>query len=193
MYRSAELRVVLAVAVAAIALGLALLAVAAEWTDLLMLDFREWRPATSGLAEPPRSHVEEYFRNLQSDPPGRRPFRLNLRLEAGGPGFLAAERELPARDGERYCFRVLVSPELPAEVGGLGVAVSVNDAVAWSRPLTPRTNGYGYGYAISVDGIRPRQGKVKIRLELRSSRPQPPASAVHFEYATFRRCTVEDR
>jgi hypothetical protein len=193
LFRSAELLVVLAAAVAAGALLLALLAVAAERTDLLLLDFREWRPVASGVGEPSRSPLEGYFNGLQAGPPARRPFRLTLQLEsaAGGLGFLAAERELPAAAGELYCFRVLASTSAPVTAGGLGIAVYVNDAVAWSTPLA----GPVRGYAVAVSGIRPRRGKVKIRLELRSSNWQPsppvPAPAVRFEYASFRRC--EDR
>jgi hypothetical protein len=190
LYRSAELRVVLAAAVAAGALLLALLAVAEERTDLLLLDFREWRPVTSGLGEPSRSEVEEYFDGLQGGLPDRRPFRLNLQLGAaeGISGFLAAERELPAAEGARYCFKVLAATSAPVPPGALGIAVYVNDAVAWSMPLA----GPVRGYAIAVSDIRPRRGKVKVRLELRSSNQQPlslsPAPAVRFEYATFRRC-----
>jgi len=190
LYRSAELRVVLAAAVAAGALLLALLAVAGERTDLLLLDFREWRPVTAGLGEPARSEAEEYFDGLQGGVPDRRPFRLNLQLGAaeGTSGFMAAERELPAAEGARYCFRVLAATSAPVPAGALGIAVSVNDAVAWSTPLA----GPVRGYAVAVSDIRPRRGKVKVRLELRSSNRQPlplsPAPAVRFEYATFRRC-----
>jgi hypothetical protein len=169
LLRSAELRLVVAVMVAAGSLLLALLAVARERTDLLLLDFREWRPVNEAA----------HFTFLQDDPPDRRPFRLTLQLDASG--FMAAEREIPAEEGERYCFGVLASHEgpLPAEVPQ--IAVAVNDAVAWSAPL----KSSGKGYAVALSGLRPRRGKIKIRLELRSATGSPP---VHFEYASLREC-----
>lgn len=172
LLRSAELRLVVAVAVAAGALLLAILTVAAERTDLLLLDFREWRPVNEA----------ERFALLQNDPPDRRPFRLTLRLDA--PGSMAAEREIPVEEGERYCFGVLASHEgpLPAlSEDTPRIAVAVNDAVAWSAPL--KTSGKGY--AIALSGLRPRRGKIKIRFELRSAAGSPP---VHFEYASLREC-----
>ncbi len=179
MLRSAELRLVVAVTVAAGALLLALLAVARERTDLLLLDFREWRPVNKGA----------HFTFLQNDPPDRRPFRLTLQLDAaaGAPRFMAAEREIPAAEGERYCFSVLASPEGPLPAAAPRIAVAVNDAVAWSAPL----KASGKGYAIALSGLRPRRGKIKIRLELRSAAGQPPSSPsppVHFEYASLREC-----
>jgi hypothetical protein len=183
LYRSAELRVVLAAAVAAGAMLLAVLAVVAGRTDLLLLDFREWRPVNAGA---------ESFNRLQAVPAERRPFRLTLQLDPGRArqDSLAAEREFPAAEGGRYCFRVLASA--PAPAAGIAedarVAVYVNDAVAWSAPLADVVKGC----AISVAGIRSRGGRIKVRLELRSAQrtaaPPLPASAVHFEYATLRRC-----
>lgn len=174
LLRSAELRLVVAVMVAAGSLLMALLAVARERTDLLLLDFREWRPVNEAAR----------FASLQNDPPDRRPFRLTLRLDA--PGSMAAEGEIPAEEGERYCFSVLASHEglLPVDVPR--IAVAVNDAVAWSAPL----KASGKGYAIALSGLRPRGGKIKIRFELRSATghlpsPSPP---VHFEYASLRDC-----
>jgi hypothetical protein len=172
LLRSAELRMVVAVMVAAGALLLALLAVARERTDLLLLDLREWRPVNEAAR----------FASLQTDSPDRRPFRLTLRLDKSG--FMAAEREIPVPEGERYCFGVLAShegllPALPAEVPR--IAVAVNDSVAWSAPL----KSSGKGYAIALSGLRPRQGKIKIRFELRSASGSPP---VHFEYASLREC-----
>lgn len=177
LLRSAELRLVVAVMVAAGALLLALLAVARERTDLLLLDFREWRPVNEAA----------HFAFLQNDPPDRRPFRLTLRLDT--PGFMAAEREMPVEEGERYCFGVLASHEgpLPADAAGIPrIAVAVNDTVAWSAPL----KASGKGYAIALSGLRPRQGKIKIRFELRSAAgPSPsPSPPVHFEYASLREC-----
>ncbi len=174
LLRSAELRLVMAVMVAAGALLLALLAVAGERTDLLLLDFREWRPVND----------EAHFQYLQNDPPDRRPFRLTLQLE-GRPGFLAVENELPADEGKRYCFRVLASPAEPYAPEGFRIVISINGAEVWSAPL----KGTGRGYAISLPGIRPRQGKVKVRLEVRSPKAQP-TPAVHFEYASLRECEV---
>lgn len=181
LLRSAELRLVVAVMVAAGSLLLALLAVARERTDLLLLDFRAWRPVNEAA----------HFTFLQNDPPDRRPFRLTLQLDAvpGAPGFMAVEREMPAEEGERYCFGVLAShegplPALPAEVPR--IAVAVNDAVAWSAPL----KSSGKGYVIALSGLRPRGGKIKIRFELRSATGQSPSPSppVHFEYASLREC-----
>lgn len=178
LLRSAELRLVVAVMVAAGALLLALLAVAGERTDLLLLDFREWRPVNEAA----------HFTFLQDDPPDRRPFRLTLQLDtaAGAPGFMAVEREMLVEEGEGYCFGVLASHEGPLPADVPRIAVSVNDAVAWSAPL----KASGKGYAISLSGLRPRQGKIKIRFELRSATGQSPSPspAVHFEYASLREC-----
>ena len=178
LLRSAELRLVVAVMVAAGALLLALLAVARERTDLLLLDFREWRPV-NGAA---------HFTFLQNDPPDRRPFRLTLQLDAaaGAPGFMAVEREIPAEEGESYCLGVLASHEGPLPPDVPRIAVAVNDAVVWSAPL----KSSGKGYAIALSGLRPRQGKIKIRFELRSATGQSPSPSppVHFEYASLREC-----
>ena len=186
LLRSAELRLVVCVMVAAGALLLALLAVVEERTDLLLLDFREWRPVNEAA----------HFTFLQDDPPDRRPFRLTLQLDtaAGTPGFMAVEREIPAPEGERYCFGVLASHEgpLPADAAGIPrIAVAVNDAVAWSAPL----KSSGKGYAIALSGLRPRRGKIKIRLELRPATGQPPSPSppVHFEYASLRECEGDGR
>lgn len=172
LLRSAELRVVVALVVAACALLLALLSVAAKTTDLLLLDFRDWRPVSDGaqLSFP------------RSDPPDRWPFRVTLQLD-GRAGARAAEREFPAREGKRYCFRVLTSPAEPYAVDGFRIVISINGAVAWSAPL----KGTGRGYAVFLPGLRPRQDKIEVRLEVRSPRAQP-TPAVHFEYASLREC-----
>jgi hypothetical protein len=101
---------------------------------------------------------------------------------------LSSERELPGDFCSVLCYRDLAACSAPVAAGALGIAVYVNDAVAWSTPLS----GPVRGYAIAVSDIRPRRGKVKVRLELLSSNRLPlspsPAPAVHFEYATFRMC-----
>lgn len=178
LLRSAELRVVVALGVAAGALLLALLAVARERTDLLLLDFRDWRPVNEVAR----------FRNLQSDPPDRRPFRLILQLdgEAGKPAVMAAEREVPAEDGERYCFGVLASSAEPDWNHSFQIAVAVNGAEAWSAPLKDSAKGYD----IALSGLEPRRGKLKIRLELRpaAGKAPSPSPPVYFEYASLREC-----
>ena len=182
LYRSAEMRFVVAVIVAGCALLLAFLAVAEKRTDLLLLDFRAWRPVNEAA----------HFQYLQAGPTDRRPFRLVLQLDeaAGGAPFMAAEREVPAAEGETYCFDVLASPVEAVWTDDYRIAVAVNGAVAWSAPLkSPKSPGRGY--AVALSGLRARQGKIKIRLELRRSAPVPPpgpSPAVQFEYASLREC-----
>lgn len=181
LLRSPELKILVAAAVAAVSLGLALLEGVAARTDLLMLDFREWRPVG------PHPDAAAFFESVQLAPPDLRPLQLDLRLADPGAAsdFLAAERSYEVEADGCYRFRVYLWSPAPSEAAR--ILISANDEVVWSAPLTAATRGNG----VSVDGLRPRQGEVEIRLELRAGSPAAaqvsPPPAVRFEYAVLRR------
>jgi hypothetical protein len=187
LFRSPELRIAAAATVAAVSLGFALLEVAAERTNLLMLDFREWRPVG------PRPESEAFFESVQTAPPDLRPLQVDLRLaQPGSPSdFLAVERRAEVDDG-CYRFRVYIWSPTPSD--SARASIFVNDEIAWSAPLTQAARGSG----VSIDGFRPRQGEVEVRLELRAGPhgAEPPSAppSVRFEYAVLRAipCGGED-
>jgi hypothetical protein len=187
LLRSPELRIVAAAAVAAISLGLAVLEVAAARTDLLMLDLREWRPVG------PRADAAAFFESVQTAPPDLRPLQLELRLaQPGSPSdFLAAERTFDVdRDG---CYRFRVYVWSPTPVHTAKSYILVNDEIAWSAPLAEAAPGRG----VSIDGVRPRQGEVEVRLELRAeplrASPASPVPTARFEYAVLRQVPCGER
>jgi hypothetical protein len=179
LFRSPELRIAAAAIVAAVSLGLAVLEAVAERTDLLMVDFREWRPVG------PRPGAAAFFESVQTAPPDLRPLQVDLRLaQPGSPSdFLAVERKAEVDDG---CYRFRVYVWSPTPVDTARAFILVNDEVAWSAPLTQAAWGSG----VSVDGFRPRQGEVEVRLELRAgprgAAPASPPASVRFEYAVLR-------
>lgn len=170
-YRSPEFRIVLALSVVAGVLAFGVLSFVAKATDLLLLDFREWRPVVSGRS-PEEARVA--FDTWQSPYREQRPLRLTLRLDpAAAPGaFVAAERD-PDSSKQPRCLRVLAfSPE-----GGPGAVARVlaDGAVRASFPA----NGSGIGRLIEV---RLRPG-ARLRFELRGA-----PSVVSFESASLREC-----
>jgi hypothetical protein len=195
LYRSAELRLAAAAAIAAGALLLAALQVTARWSDFLMLDFRQWQPSSSvpDLAGP---RAKEYFESLQTSIPEQRPFRLSLQVPpTARPGdFVAVERTFAVGTDGRYCLRALTfgSPPAPGTTATTTPAfarVLVNGKVVTLQPIVPG----GPGGAFYVGQIEPRKAKVEIRFEavaeaLAPGAPQHPPAAFHFEFATLRRC-----
>lgn len=187
LLRSPELRIVAAAAVAVISLGLAVLEVAAARTDLLMLDLREWRPVG------PQADAATFFESVQTAPPDLRPLQLELRLaQPGSPSdFLAAERTFDVEGEGCYRFRVYLWSPTPVDTARASIAV--NDEIAWSAPLAEAALARG----VSIDGVRPRQGEVEVRLELRAdplrASPASPAPSVRFEYAVLRQVPCGER
>ncbi|HYO15403.1 MAG TPA: hypothetical protein VE685_19580 [Thermoanaerobaculia bacterium] len=196
LLRSPELRIVAAAAVAATCLGLAVLEVVAARTDLLMLDLREWRPVGS------RPDAAAVFKSAQTAPSDLRPLQLDLRLaRPGSPSdFLAAERTFEVDGDGCYRFRVYVWSPTPIHTAKSIIAV--NDEIAWSAPLAEASPGKG----VSIEGVRPRQGTVEVRLELRAdpvraspapraspASPASPAPSVRFEYAVLRQAPCGER
>jgi hypothetical protein len=188
-YRSPELKAILAAAVAAVALLFAVLAVLARRTDVLPLDFREWEPvASSPFAGTVRSagEVRAWFDAQQSPAPEQRPLRLTLRLlPSVTQDFLAAGRMVPVGGGGPYCLRVFVVPLAAGPDARL--LVLVDGAVVASLP----TNEDRKARIVEVAGIRPRDGQVDLRFELRAGPggvPEGWAPAAWFDYATLREC-----
>jgi len=185
LHRSPELRLLLAVIVAGVALAFAGLEVLGERTDVLMLDFQQWAP----VAESASPNAGAVFATLQSTAPAQRPFRLTL--TAGGAGIeggLAAAHAIDVDPEKRYCFRVFATaPDQPGATGDSRVEVAVN-----GRPVRRLTAGeLRHGRAITIDGIRPEAGRVAIQLAVRPAAESPPAPApdpVRFEYAVLRAC-----
>jgi hypothetical protein len=187
---SPELRVVAALLAGAAALLFAILLAVARWTDLMVLDLRGWQPAASvrGLEG---AALRDYFDGIQT--PGRRPFRLTLRLpvaaEAGD--VLAAEAWIPRRDG-RHCFFVIASPttaSAPETTAALATTgrVWVEGRLAAAFPVAPTEQAR----AIELRAVD-LEGGARVRFEIVAE----PATAggavtpgeVHFEMATLRRC-----
>lgn len=185
---SRELRVVALLAVAALGFGLAGLAALGRFTDRLMLDFRTFAPAAS------RPEILALFPGAQSPWPEQRPLRLTLKLaEPVRPGdFVAAERSFALPPG-RYCLRALTFVD-PLPSGAqplthpLEARVLVDGAPVDARQVVEKRSGD----LIARDGIRPRDGRLTLRFEVRAYSGadwlHPRAPAVHFEGATLRRC-----
>lgn len=191
-YRSPELRIALAGTAAAIALLFAVLAVLARRTDFLLLDFREWEPvASSPFQEAVRSagEVRSYFDAQQTPAVEQRPMRLTLRLlPSATEDSLAATRAVPVAGNGPYCLRLFVIPLAAGPDARL--LVSVDGAVAASLPTFEDRKAR----IVEVKGIRPRDGKVDLRFELRAGPggvPQGWAPAAFFDYATLRECGEE--
>ncbi|HKV08978.1 MAG TPA: hypothetical protein VJ725_12620 [Thermoanaerobaculia bacterium] len=191
-YRSPELKIVLAGAAAAVALVFAVLAVLARRTDLLLVDLRPWEPvASSPFAGSVRSaeEVRAYFDAQQTPVFEQRPMRLTLRLPPSTTqDFLAASRAVPVAGNGSYCLRVFVIPLAAGPDARL--LVSVDGAVAASLPATEDRKAR----IVEVAGIRPRDGQVDLRFELRAGPggvPEGWAPAADFDYATLRECDRE--
>lgn len=182
LHRSRELRLLAAVLVAAVALGLATLEALAEHTDVLMLDFRRWQM----VAEPASPAAEAAFAELQTMPPGQRPFRLVL--ASGPPGAeagLGAAYESAADPRRRYCFRVLATaPGTTVTPAGPRVEVAVDGVTVRSLPVSE----LGGGQVIAVDDIRPAGRRLSIGLAVRPSPAPSSPATVRFEYAVLRTC-----
>jgi hypothetical protein len=193
--RHVELRLVLALAMAAGALLLALLAVAKERTDVLMLDLREWRPSSS-VPDLAGSTLRDFFESIQTPIPEQRPFRLSLQVPptARPHDFVAAEWDRPADPGRRYCLLVLTfgSPPAPgtlATTARLYARVQINGKGVADFRVPPD----GAGGAIYEPRIEARDGRITVRVEARAEAlppgtPQQPPAAVHFEFASLRAC-----
>jgi len=186
LHRSPELRLLLAVIVAGVALAFAGLEVLGERTDVLMLDFQQWAP----VAETASPDAGAVFATLQSPAPAQRPFRLTL--AAGGAGIeggLAAVHAIAVEPEKRYCFRVFATaPDQPGATGDSRVEVEVNGRLV--RRMT--AGGLRHGRAITIDGIRPEAGRVAIQLAVRPAAGfsvAPTSELVRFEYAVLRACT----
>jgi hypothetical protein len=191
-YRSPELKIALAVTVAAVAFLFAVLALLARRSDLLLLDFREWEPvASSPFQGVVRSagEVRTYFDAQQTAVVEQRPLRLTLRLlPSTAPDSLAASRAVPVAGDGPYCLRVFVIPLAAGPDARL--LVSVDGAVAASLPTLEDRKAR----IVEVKGIRPRDGKVDLRFELKAGPggvPQGWAPAAFFDYATLRECGGE--
>jgi hypothetical protein len=190
LYRSPELHALLALVVAAGSLVLALLAVLARRSDVLMLDLREWRPSASRPfqgADRSAAEVQQHFDALQPALAAQRPFRLTLGLQPSPtPDVLTAGRRIPVSGDGPYCLRFFVSP-VRLGPGGEARAL-VNGAVAASV----RADDSGKGRIFEVKGIEPRDGRVDLRFELAAGAGGVPAGwspAVHFEFVTLRACS----
>ncbi|HEX6863612.1 MAG TPA: hypothetical protein VF414_12385 [Thermoanaerobaculia bacterium] len=191
-HRSPELKIVLAGAVAAVAFVFAVLAVLARRTDLLLVDLRSWEPvASSPFAGSVRSaeEVRGYFDAQQTPVVEQRPMRLTLRLQPTvTEDFLAASRAVPVSGDGPYCLRVFV---IPLAAGpGARLLVSVNGAVAAALPAAEDRKAR----IVEVAGIRPQDGQVDLRFELRAGPggvPEGWAPAANFDYATLRECDPE--
>lgn len=188
-YRSPELKIVLAGAVAAVAFVFAVLAVLARRTDLLLVDLRQWAPvASSPFAGSVRSaeEVQGYFDAQQIPVVEQRPMRLTLRLlPSATQDFLAASRAVPVAGDGPYCLRVFVIPLAAGPDARL--LVSVNSAVAAALPAVEDRKAR----IVEVAGIRPRDGKVDLRFELKAGPGGVPdgwAPAAYFDYVTLREC-----
>jgi hypothetical protein len=188
-YRSPELKIALAAAVAAVALLFAVLAVLARRTDVLPLDFRAWEPvASSPFAGTIRSagEVRAWFDAQQSPAVEQRPLRLTLRLlPSATQDFLAASRMVPVTGDGPYCLRVFVVPLAAGPDARLRVLV--DGAVAASLPAVEDRKAR----IVEVAGIQPREGRVDLRFELRAGPggvPEGWAPAAWFDYATLREC-----
>lgn len=188
-YRSPELKAVVAAAVAAVALLFAVLAVLARRTDVLPLNFRDWEPvASSPFAGTVRSaeDVRIYFDTQQSPVAEQRPLRLTLRLlPSATQDFLAAGRLVPVGGDGPYCLRVFVVPLAAGPDARL--LVLVDGTVAASLPTAEDRKAR----IVEVGGIRPRDGRVDLRFELRAGPggvPEGWAPAAWFDYATLREC-----
>jgi hypothetical protein len=192
--RPNELRVVLAALVAAGALVLAALHVVAARTDFLVLDLRAWQPVSSipGLQG---EALARFYESLQVVPPEQRPFRLTLQVPpTARPGdFVAAERSLPAAEGE-HCLAVLTFVADPPAGTAATTAIAMPRIVAGDRHVTlPRMVPAVEGAAWELRDIHPRRGRIPIRFEVRAaalaagSDHQRPA-AIHFELVRLRAC-----
>jgi hypothetical protein len=191
-YRSPELKIALAVTVAAVAFLFAVLALLARRSDFLLLDFREWEPvASSPFQGVVRSagEVRTYFDAQQTPVVEQRPLRLTLRLlPSPAPDSLAASRAVPVAGDGPYCLRVFVIPLAAGPDARL--LVSVDGAVAASLPTAEDRKAR----IVEVAGIRPRDGKVDLRFELEAGPggvPEGWAPAASFDYATLRECGGE--
>ena len=191
-YRSPELKIALAGTVAAIAILFAILAVLARRTDFLLLDLRQWEPVASSPFQGAVRSAEEvrfYFDAQQTPIVERRPMRLTLRLPPSTTqDSLAASRAVPVAGDGPYCLRVFVIPLAAGPDARL--TVSVDGAEAASLPTFEDRKAR----IVDVGGIRPRDGKVDLRFELRSGPggvPQGWAPAAFFDYATLRECERE--
>lgn len=191
-YRSPELKIALAGTVAAVALFFAVLAVLARRTDFLLLDFRQWEPVASSPFQGGVRSSEEvrfYFNAQQTPIVEQRPTRLILRLlPSATEDSLAAARAVPVAGDGPYCLRVFVIPVAAGPDARL--LVSVDGAEAASLPTFEDRKAR----ILEVKGIRPREGKVDLRFELRAGPggvPQGWAPAAFFDYATLRECDGE--
>jgi hypothetical protein len=183
--RSPEFRAGAAGLIAAIALALAVLEILDRHTDLLMLDFRLWRPAAR---ESPAA-VEAFDSLQRALPPEQRPFRLILGV--GVPGAergMAAVRVFAVTASERYCLRVLATASsVTGDLAWPSVEVVVDGLTRRRIPMI----GLQPGGAITVDGMRPRGDRLEVRLATRAApapAAPPPSALVHFEYAVLRAC-----
>jgi hypothetical protein len=193
IYGSSELKIVAAGTVAGTVLLWVLLTMIAWTTDAMLLDLRQFSPISCHADRSPQQ-VRQFYESIQTTNSAQRPFQLTLMLEriptAGD--FFAVEHELPASDGEEYCFQVFThSPYFNATEfarAALGVAVLVDEVPVVRMPIADRR-----GSVIDIDGIKPHDGSIRMRFEVRayhscSDESWRQASLVQFELATLERC-----
>lgn len=189
---SPELRVVVALLVGCVAMAFAILLAIGRWTDLFMLDLRQWQPATSvrGLQG---TALATYFADTQSSFFVQRAFRLTLQLPPGARvgDVLAAEGRVSRRRG-RHCFMVLAWPAPAAPETAAALTTSGRVWVDGRHSASFRVVPGERARAMSLPGLDLRGGDVRVRFEI-VAEPTAPGlpvtpAAIHFEMATLRRC-----
>jgi hypothetical protein len=184
-----ELFPVLAATAAAAALAALVLAVMAR-ADVLLVDFREWRPVTT------LARADDSIERRQRVNEAQRPFRVTVRLpvrpRAGA--YRGAEAAFAVDPDAVYCFSVLTFSEQGAKrpkarTAAHRAVVWVDDEVRAAVAAVP-----GPGHRLHVSGIRSPGGMVRIRVGLRAeprAARQPISTVTHFEHAHFGRCGDE--
>jgi hypothetical protein len=176
-FQSRELRWAAAtVALLAFAAAAALGAVG-RYSDRLLLDLWLWQPSGSPAAV-------AAFAAAQSPIPEQRPLRLTLQLpDPVQPGdWIAAERSFARPDAGAYCLRFFTFAD-PAATGSSRVRVLANDSEADSWPV----GATAAGKVAHLSGLRPRDGRLRLKLELRAE-AAAATPKVYFEFLSLRRC-----